>query len=439
MSLKISRAIKLGIGGVPFGNKGGVSWTSYWSSQSEVLFFGLYSEIADGKMPNKKTGATDYLTIAGVAGSETYQVPNTVPYIAADTDYIWFKTDATPRTTTTAELIGYDLQRTPVKYLDDAPNTIEAILILSSAISASKRDRLFKDFHLSQFWDNDLNVNGYVKSNRSGSQLLWTPELITDIDSDAFIARMGTAPSAALAALIDKTFVDLKAADVYDSLVQFTKCNIHNETDAKLNWIGDTFPVALISTPTYTAKKGWLATTNKALKSGFVPSVQIAAGTIGVDDCGILIDKFESAGDLGTFKLNGSFKTGANTVRYQLTSYSAGLKKCACFLNCAITGTVNQNDDVAGADGVFYGERTSGVCTAYYNKVKTYDYTVAGSNATDDNELFFGALQSEADSAVYFSAEYIRTIVICKYLGATKQAALYDIIKYFNDNVGGTF
>lgn len=147
---------------------GSQSWEDYWKSQTEVLFFGLYSEISGGQMPNKKTGSSDYLTVAGSAGSETYQCPNTAPYIAADTDYIWFKTDESQRTVTTAELIGYDLQRTPVKYQDASPNEIVAIIILNAAVTGTKRDNLFKDMWLPILWDNDLNGYGHIKSNRIG-------------------------------------------------------------------------------------------------------------------------------------------------------------------------------------------------------------------------------------------------------------------------------
>ena len=94
---------KLGFGG------SSASWSSYWKQQSDVLFFGEVSKIADGKLYNQKVGATDFLTVGGSAGSYTFQCPNTAPYIAADTDYIWFKSDASQRTTTEAELIGYDL------------------------------------------------------------------------------------------------------------------------------------------------------------------------------------------------------------------------------------------------------------------------------------------------------------------------------------------
>jgi len=146
------------------------NWTKYWATQSEVLFFGEISKIRDGKLYNQKSGATDYLTVGGTAGSYTFQCPNTTPYIAADTDGVWFNSDETPRTATEAELIGYDLQRTPVKYLDDVPNSIKAIMILRSAVTGSKRDRMFRDFHLPIMWDNSWNDYGHEKYNRPDTE-----------------------------------------------------------------------------------------------------------------------------------------------------------------------------------------------------------------------------------------------------------------------------
>jgi len=84
----------------------------------EVLFFAETKNIADGKLYNQKTGATDYLTVGGSVGSYTFQCPNTAAYIAADTDYIWFRTTGAQRTVTEAELIGYDFVRSIIKYED---------------------------------------------------------------------------------------------------------------------------------------------------------------------------------------------------------------------------------------------------------------------------------------------------------------------------------
>jgi len=162
----LSTGIGIGIGF----NRGSQSWDSFWASQAEVLFFGLYSDIADGKMPNRKSGSSDYLTVAGAAGSETYQCPNTAPYIAADTDCIWFKTDESQRTATTAEMIGYDFTRTIVKYANDSPYTISAIMILSSDVDTNKmRD----DFDLSIWWSNVLSAHGNLKGNRGSEQSVW--------------------------------------------------------------------------------------------------------------------------------------------------------------------------------------------------------------------------------------------------------------------------
>ncbi len=152
-------------------------WQSFWANQSDVLFFGEVSKIRDGKLYNQIKETSDYMTVGGTAGSYTFQAPNTASYIAADTDYIWFKGDGTQRTVTTNELVSYDLQRTPVKYDDLAPNNIRAILILKAGVVLSDpmRDKLFNNFNLPVLWDNSLNPYGHIKSNRIG-QFLWVPE-----------------------------------------------------------------------------------------------------------------------------------------------------------------------------------------------------------------------------------------------------------------------
>jgi hypothetical protein len=189
---------------------GGISWQTYWKTQPEVLFFGLYSEISGGQMPNKVTGATDYLTVAGAAGSETYQCPNTAAYIAADTDNLWFKWNFEQRTVTTAELIGYDFSNTPVRYGDAAPNSIEAIIILSTVPSGAQLDRLFRDMKLPIYWNGVPNVNGYLKSNRGLSRSVFTPDanlIVTDTFSDAWYKPQDS--NGLLSSLSGGGFVDM--------------------------------------------------------------------------------------------------------------------------------------------------------------------------------------------------------------------------------------
>lgn len=171
----------LGLGnGIVFRQGGSQNWSSYWTNLNKVLFFGEISKIRDGKLYNQVVGSSDHITVSG--SPYTFQVPNTAPYITADTDYIWFKTDATQRTTTTAELIGYDLQRTPIKYDDASPYSIRVIMILKAgeSLTADERNRLFRDMFLHTLWDNSLNPYGHIKGNRTVQQL-WTPESVIPV------------------------------------------------------------------------------------------------------------------------------------------------------------------------------------------------------------------------------------------------------------------
>ena len=166
---------RLGIGNIDIRNQR-FNWAAYWATQPEVLFFGLYSDISGGQMPNRVPGATDYLTVAGAVGSETYQCPNTAPYIAADTDYIWFRTDTTQRTTTMAELIEYDFIRTIIKYDNTAPYALRWIMILSDDFETARENKMRDSFDLSIWWSDVLSSHGNVKGNRGAGRSVWTPE-----------------------------------------------------------------------------------------------------------------------------------------------------------------------------------------------------------------------------------------------------------------------
>jgi len=145
-------------------------WIVYWTSRTDILlFYGQMSNMSGGELPNEMDGATDSLTVGGTEGAYTFQCPNTAAYIAADTDYIWFKSvDSAQRTPTESNMVSYDLQRTPVKYDDGSPYTIRWIAILKAGITltATERNSLFKSFELPILWDNDLNAYGHIKDNR---------------------------------------------------------------------------------------------------------------------------------------------------------------------------------------------------------------------------------------------------------------------------------
>lgn len=132
---------------------------------------------ATGDIPGRQeiTATTGFVgSIDNFSIKEVTIVDN--DYILADTDHVWFNIDKSQRTVSTAELIGYDLQKTPVKYLDDSPNTLEEIVILKvgEVLTSGERNSLFRYMRLPVLWDNSLNITyGHLKSNRIGHNL-WT-------------------------------------------------------------------------------------------------------------------------------------------------------------------------------------------------------------------------------------------------------------------------
>ena len=82
---------------------GGNSLSRYWTSLSKVVFFAydstsLLNKVSGGKIYNEKSGATDYLTVTGTGLNARYQTPNNATYKNADTDYVFWKTDASEST-----------------------------------------------------------------------------------------------------------------------------------------------------------------------------------------------------------------------------------------------------------------------------------------------------------------------------------------------------
>jgi hypothetical protein len=162
---------------IPIGfNKGSGGGLSP-SVLAKALYYGRIADISGGEMTNLVTGATDYITVGGSAGSYTFQVPQTAAYANADTDYIWHSTSLAWRTVTQAEMVGYDFPRTPVKFDDDSPNSIREVLILKAGetLTAEELINVHHTFRLPILWSGVWVDEGYEKSNRGiAQQYIWT-------------------------------------------------------------------------------------------------------------------------------------------------------------------------------------------------------------------------------------------------------------------------
>jgi hypothetical protein len=397
---------------------------------TKVLFWGKYSEISGGRMPNKITGSTDYLTVAGSAGSETYQCPNTAPYIAADTDYIWFKTDASQRTTTTAELIGYDLQRTPVKYDDNTPNALRDIMILKAGevLSASERNNLFQYMWLSILWDNVLNAYGHIKSNRAGQQL-WTPELLYSAETLVLLARMDVAPSTALADLIDVTMAGLKS----DGVLALGDClyvrGLHTSQASLLNWIKNAHDSTIIGGITHTPKVGFTGAAGAALNNNYKPQTQ--GDKLTQNAASVFIKVNAISATTGRYII-GSM-TGTDYL--SISTYTAAVERGV--INSVVT-VYNGSADIVDNDILGYVRLDASSIQAYKNGVAQGVPALKASSGIPNSNMYELAYNADDGGGT----GYVGGIGFSFYGGIldnTKQLALYNRIAYFYANVGGTF
>jgi hypothetical protein len=401
-----------------------------WAAQPEVLFYGLYSEISGGRMPNKVLGATDYLTVTGVAGSENYQCPNTAAYIAADTDYIWFKTDASQRTTTTAELVGYDLPRTPVKYDDTSPYQIRAIMILKAGMNFSTvvYNKLYWDFWLPILRDNVINRYGRIKENRLG-QSLWTPEEIGDADALALFARMDVQPTQALKDLITTTIVGLKADGVWTKGDALYVRGVHDVQASRLNWIKNLHYSTYVGSPTFVPKVGIRGDgTNHSINLNFIPKTQ--AVKMGLEDLSIMIMLTEISGTAGRYPF-GAVVASTSSIRVNhitLPNSCRGYINSSTYISHGITANTYLGINRLGiTDRIYSNGAYAGITADHASFAEQPGITLM--------ELAYNSVGSP-------TAKYPGLIAVSWYGGSLTDAqhlALYTRIKYFYDHVGATF
>ena len=417
MAPGIGIGIGIGRGG------GGTNWSSYWTTQPEVLFFGLYSEISGGQMPNKVEGSSDFVTVAGSVGSETYQCPNTAPYITADTDHVWFKADGTQRTLKTSYAVGFDFARTIVKYDSASPHLVRAILILSSDLETSKENKLRTDFSLSLWGSGVLSAYGELKENRGIGRSVW-PEY--EDETFDYTGRMAVVLPALLSDLINKTILDLKTADIYSYIDVLRLTVLHTEQASLLNVKSAIFGNGINNGLAWAAKLGFKGTGLGAIHidSDFNPLTQ------GVN---YTRDNAFHGGYVGE-EVGGtnSFVTFLSTYTNTAPRGAAGNSyRARCYTNN--TGTPSQNAP-ATSIGLTIASRVLSTHCGWYKNGAAQDNDADASVAVADAK--FMELNG-AGGASY--AGYVQCTIYGGGIDATKHLALYNILKYFMDNVGGTF
>jgi hypothetical protein len=158
--------------------------SQYWTQtliNTDCLFYAsdnsdLLNKVAATHLPNQVTGAVDFLTVTGTGLNARYRTPDSDTYRTADSDYVFWKSDASESTCDGNRLIAWDFPRILIKSLNVAPYTILAIAILKPGVVVT--DGMRTAFDLSKWWDNILSAYGVIKGNRPLAQkYAWTPEV----------------------------------------------------------------------------------------------------------------------------------------------------------------------------------------------------------------------------------------------------------------------
>jgi hypothetical protein len=179
----------------PLGDSSSRAWTPQKDAETKAKFLEGWEITGSGNLVGLILGNT--LTVGGSAGSYTFQVPQTSPYLNADADYIWVRSDGmTWRMTTEVELESYDFTKTFVKYLNVYPYTISEIWILKAGqtLTADELNHMRDYCQLSYWWDNTLSLYGVRKQNRGIGQSVWIPDVIPalyDTFTDTNGVRLG--------------------------------------------------------------------------------------------------------------------------------------------------------------------------------------------------------------------------------------------------------
>lgn len=266
----------IGIGNY-IGSQSGGAWTQaridasclfYASDPTDIL-----NKVLATHLPNQVTGAVDYFTVTGSGLNARYRTPDNDTYRTADSDYVFWKTDASESTCDGNRLIAYDFPRVLVKYLNASPYTILAIAILKPGVTVTDGMRDF--FNLSIWWDGVPNIHGNLKGNRGAAKSTWVHEEVYLAETLALVAGFTTPATTGLKDAIDTLIKGLKTPGYWDRIDCLEKYNALAIDQIWFNWKTAT-SIASRSTANmaFVAKTGLKGTavSDGYILTGWIPS-----------------------------------------------------------------------------------------------------------------------------------------------------------------------
>jgi len=245
--------------------------------------------------------------------------------------------------------------------------------------------------------------------------------------------RYTNAPTDALKALINKTIVDLKADGVFAKGDCMYIRGVHESLLACQNWIKNAHNSTLVNSPTFTAKVGFQGNGSTSyINLNYTPSTE--ANKYALNDASIAF-MHTLVGTSTARYVYGSIGTNGRSYMLFYTGGTAEREYC---------NSISYNNQIEQTNGLYvgYSRYISGAnrpVQAYSNGVVTGAAADCAATAALSDQPFYELALNNAGSVNNPMNGQTSFFFAGARLSDTEQLALYTRVKYFFDNVGGTF
>ena len=247
-----------------------------------------------------------------------------------------------------------------------------------------------------------------------------------------FSRLVGDQPTAALKDLIDTTIVGLKDDGVFELGDCLYVRGVHTSELACQNWIKNAHNSTLVNSPTFTQKQGITGAVAKYINNNYIPNSQAVNMSLGSET---IVTMHKVTSTTGTYLL-GAQKTSA-PISVNILAYSN-----------AGNEVMYLNSDGGANNNMSFGANEYGGYTRSGTNVQAYKDGVASGAVDVVNHSAFGMVNfniyelcgNVGGNAGNYVVDLLQSFSFYGgLLNPTEVFALYTRIKYFYDNVGGTF
>ncbi|MHB8131100.1 MAG: hypothetical protein ACYDEX_19135 [Mobilitalea sp.] len=225
--------------------------------------------------------------------------------------------------------------------------------------------------------------------------------------------------------MIDFTIIDLKKKGIWEELDFYVRYNLHTQQASTLNWKGNVYNHIGYNAPTWEAKKGFSTGHNGYLNTGFSPTrgdkFKLGNNSFGLN---IMSEPGESPnGIMGSRNGNRTYLVAKTITTNYTTIYNSGTQYIAINHGSRIKALANRR----------LGTSMSNIQNGNLNT------QIKAEGVFDDLNFYVLAMNYANTLAISADGALVSDSWAGSAMDATKHMNFYNVNKYFNDNIGGTF